>query len=85
MEIRMNFETKFVSKFIPISMNTSYGMSIPLFCFSQKGERKQFPFDGLFVSCQKKLSKNIIDQIPEGGCKDFHLLAQRRVAPELWL
>jgi hypothetical protein len=30
--------TKFVSKFIPISIDASYGMSIPLFHSTQKGE-----------------------------------------------
>ena len=41
----------------------------------------------LIVSCVmlEKIGKNTIAQIPEGGCKDFSLLAQRRVAPEPWL
>jgi hypothetical protein len=43
---REESKTKFVSKFIPISINSSYGMSTPLFHYTQKGEWKQFPFNG---------------------------------------
>jgi hypothetical protein len=38
--------TKIVSKFIPISIDASYRMSMPLFHSTQMGEWKQLPFEG---------------------------------------
>ena len=55
-------------------------------CFALPKRENENNFH-LMVYCvmPKKLDKNTSAQIPEGGCKDFRLLTQSRVAPEPWL
>ena len=67
-------KTTFVPKFVPIPVYSSYGMSIPLFRSPKKGERKQFPFDGLMCHAINVKAGAQLLKIPKMGVWIFAFL-----------
>jgi hypothetical protein len=78
---REEIKTKFVSKFIPISINSSYGMSIPLFCCTQKGEWKQFPFNGILCHASNSEARTQLLKFPKVGVRIFVFYAREGLLP----
>jgi hypothetical protein len=78
---REESKKKFVSKFIPISINSSYGMSIPLFRYTQKGEQKQFPFNGLLCRASNSEARTQLLKFPKVGVRIFVFYARIGLLP----
>ena len=64
-------ETKFISKFIPISIDSTNGMRILFFCSSQKGEWKQHPFNGLMFHTFNMKARTQMLNFPKVGIRIF--------------
>jgi len=74
-------ETKFISKFIPISIDSTNGMSIPFLCSSQKGERKQHPFNGLMFHTFNMMARTQMLNFPKAGIRIFIFVPREGLVP----
>src|SRR6185312_3127573 len=74
-------ETKFVPKFIPIPINSTNGMSIPLFRSPRKGEWKQHPFNGLMFHTFNMKARTQMLKFPKVGIRIFIFVPREGLVP----
>ena len=74
-------ETKFVPKFVSVSINSTNGMSIPFLRSSQKGEQKQQPFNGLMFHAFIMKARTQMLKFPKVGIRIFIFVPREGLVP----
>jgi hypothetical protein len=78
---REESKTKFISKFIPISIYNSYGMRMPLFHPLCMGERKQFSFQGLMCHARNIQAQTQLLKFPKVDTRIFAFFSKEGLLP----
>ena len=74
-------ETKFVPKFVSVSINSTNGMTMPFLHSSQKGEWKQLPFNGLMFHTFNMKARTQTLKFPKVGIRIFIFVPREGLVP----